>query len=243
MSTQSPDSEHLVEQLEAIWAEAARTSSVMPSEPQLAAATGASRPSIREALVRLEERGYVHRSQGARTIINRRLAVVGVRVDRQRDHSVSIAEAGYQASMQLISSEIAVVAESEASFHDLPPGTRVALTRKVWSANGERYVLADDVVPIMEPNDSPSESDLLAPVFDLAERFNGVNVAWETVWFKPVLLGDDEREILGVVGSGAALELTYCGVGPSDDVAYWSREIQIAPPDRLVNSLVRRVSH
>ncbi|MBD8058915.1 GntR family transcriptional regulator [Cellulomonas sp. JH27-2] len=241
MTRSTNDPEQLVEQITQLWRDAARESAVMPSEPALAAATGASRPSIREALVRLEERGYVHRSQGARTMINRRLGTIGIRVDRQRDHAAAIEAAGYRPAVELLSSDVAILDDDGAAFHDLPGGTRVLRTRKVWSADGDRYVLADDLIPVGGDRDAAA-IDPRMPVFDLAEAANGVKVAWETVWFTPVLLEPDESAALGRSRPQAALELTYCGVGSSDEVAYWCREVQVASPPRLRNALVRRVS-
>ncbi|SIR48113.1 GntR family transcriptional regulator [Microbacterium sp. RURRCA19A] len=220
----------------------------MPSEPQLAALTGASRTSVREALIRLEERGYIHRSHGARTVIHSHLDQLGTRVDQQRDHLEAIARAGYRPSVRVVSAAFGVVERSPngpEQFHDLPIGTRVLRTRKVWSADGHPYVMADDVIPVTDTRASEvleTDLDPSMPVFDLAESLNGVAVAWETVWFGSSMLADDERDALGLETTAPALELTYCGVGPTREVAYWCREVQTPAPAQLRNVLVRRVT-
>lgn len=220
----------------------------MPSEPQLAALTGASRTSVREALIRLEERGYIHRSHGARTVIHSHLDQLGTRVDQQRDHLEAIARAGYRPSVRVVSAAFGVVERSPngpEQFHDLPIGTRVLRTRKVWSADGRPYVLADDVIPVTDTRASEvleADLDPSTPVFDLAESLNGVAVAWETVWFGSSMLTDDERGALGLETTASVLELTYCGVGPTREVAYWCREVQTPAPAQLRNVLVRRVT-
>lgn len=240
-----PESEDLVDVLIEIWAKGDRANTVMPSEPQLAAETGASRASVREALIRLEERGYIHRSHGARTAINSRLGTVGARVDQQRDHLEAIARAGYEPGLTVLSASYDVVgapaAGAPAPFHDLAPGTPVLRTRKVWSADGHPYVLADDLIPIVGRAETDG-LDEAEPVFDLAERLNGVAVAWETVWFGADMLAPDEQVALGVDAPAPVLVLTYCGVGAGDDVAYWCREVQLTAPPHLRNVLVRRVS-
>jgi GntR family transcriptional regulator len=111
---------------------------------------------------------------------------------------------------------------------------------KVWSADGVPYVVAEDIIPISDGT-TPPDLDTTQSVFDLAERFNGIAVAWETVWFTPVLVDEFAARLLSLTEPSAGLQLVYCGLGATDEVAYWSREIQIEAPTRLRNALVRRV--
>jgi len=236
------DSEQLMSRLVELARGSAEGGGVLPSEPRLAEVTGASRNSVREALIRLEERGYVHRSQGTRTALNLRLADVGLRIDRQCDHAASIAAAGYEPLVTVLVTEIVDLRPDRARFDDLGDGERVLRTVKVWSADGVPYVMAEDLVPVRTLDAHAGEVDSTRPVFDLAEELNSIDVAWETVWFAPVLLAAAEAQALGVDLPAAGLELVYCGVGAADDVAYWCREIQVAAPERLRNALVRRVN-
>ena len=140
-----------------------------------AAATGASRNSVREALIRLEERGYVHRTQGARTALNARLSDVGNRVDRQIDHSAAIAAAGYTPTVRVVEAERVVLAPGPDRFDDLPDGAAALRTVKLWSADGVPFVIAEDIIPIRaaaHTGDSADTRDIdpEQPVFDLAER-------------------------------------------------------------------------
>ncbi len=248
MARERSDPEHLVDVLIEIWKGVDREGRPMPSEPQLAAQTGASRTSVREALIRLEERGYIYRSHGARTVIHSHLFQLGTRVDQQRDHLDAIARAGYEPSVRVLSAAYDVVERSPhgpEQFHDLPIGTRVLRTRKVWSADGHPYVMADDVIPVTDGRSTAEwqpDLDPSMPVFDLAERLNGVAVAWETVWLGSAMLAGDEREALSLEASASALVLTYCGLGPAREVAYWCREVQTPAPAHLRNVLVRRVT-
>ncbi|SDZ31406.1 GntR family transcriptional regulator [Herbiconiux ginsengi] len=249
MSKGRSETEDLIDTLIAIWTRVNEAHGRMPSEPQLAAETGASRTSVREALIRLEERGYIHRSHGARTVINSNLGMLGTRVDQQRDHLVAIARAGYEPGLRLVSASYDVIAMpvpgAPEPFHDLPPGTPVLRTRKVWSADGRAYVLADDVIPIVGGRsgaDARDELDATEPVFDLAERLNGVAVAWETVSLAAEALSDDERAAMHLDAPEPALVLSYCGLGAAGDVAYWCREVQLPAPTQLRNVLVRRVT-
>ncbi len=92
--------------LEEVWLESARSGSPMPGEPALAQRLAVSRPAVREALVRLEERGYIRRRQGADTTVNRRMLDVSARIDEQIDRSELIASTGRRASMVVVESRI-----------------------------------------------------------------------------------------------------------------------------------------
>ncbi len=154
---------------------------------------------MREALIRLEERGYVHRTQGARTSPNRRLPGVGRRIDQQFDHSLSIRAAGYDATLDLVSSERTSLVPGIHRFDDLPDGTSVLRTVKMWRVDGAPYALAEDLVPLVHE----VELDPHRPVFDLAEAANGVRVAWETMWIEATGL-DAERAALLSAEAGDA---------------------------------------
>ncbi|MEW1959397.1 GntR family transcriptional regulator [Kineococcus sp. NPDC059986] len=242
--TPGPDSERLLDQILAMWDRSAATDGAapapLPSEPAVAAAVGASRNSVREAMIRLEERGYVHRSQGARTVLNHRLKGLGRRVDQQVDHAQAIAAAGHTPSVEILSAGSVQVDDDEDRFDDLPAGSPAFRTAKLWRADGVPYVHAEDLIPVRDA-DRVADVDPQDPVFDLAEHLNGVAVAWESVWFDPVLITGDLAERFEVGAPQAGLQLTYCGFGPLDDVAYWSREVQLAPVGRLRSALVRRV--
>ncbi len=229
-----PDPDPIIEGILALWSSEA---AALPSEPRLAEMLGASRNSVREALVRLEERGYVHRTQGARTTPNRRLAGVGRRIDQQFDHSLSIRSAGYEPSLELVSSDRLELTPGSHRFDDLPDGTPVLRTVKMWRADGAPYALAEDLVPLQRD----ATLDAHRPVFDLAEAANGVRVAWETVWMEAIGLDAERSRLLSSSPGTPVIEMTYCGYGADDAIGYWSREVQLPAPEGLRNALIRRV--
>lgn len=231
------DQDAVIDRILALWSGDLET---LPSEPRLAELTGASRASVREALVRLEERGYVHRTQGTRTTPNRRLPDVGRRIDQQFDHSLSIRAAGYEPRLEVVASGVRVLQAGDPErFDDLPDGTRVFRTVKVWSVDGAPYALAEDLVPLAHQ----VELDPRRPVFELAEEGNGIRVAWETLWVDAVSLDAERAGLLSAAPGAPVVEMTYCGYGTGDDVGYWSREVQVSAPSGLRNALIRRVRH
>lgn len=230
----APDQDALIDRILRLWRADAET---LPSEPRLAELTGASRNSVREALIRLEERGYVHRTQGARTSPNRRLPGVGRRIDEQFDHSLSIRAAGYEPTLEVVAAERVTLGPGDDRYDDLPDGTAVLRTRKMWRVEGAPYALAEDLVPLVRDVDL----DPRRPVFDLAEAANGVRVAWETMWIDATALDEERAKILDATPGTPVIEMTYCGYGADDAIGYWSREVQLAAPAGLRNALIRRV--
>lgn len=230
----SPDQDALIDRILHLWRADAET---LPSEPRLAELTGASRNSVREALIRLEERGYVHRTQGARTSPNRRLPGVGRRIDEQFDHSLSIRSAGYEPTLEVVSADRLALTPGAHRYDDLPDGTEVLRTRKMWRVDGAPYALAEDLVPLTRPADL----DPRRPVFDLAEEANGIRVAWETLWIDAIALDAERAGILDAEPGTPVIEMTYCGYGADDAIGYWSREVQLPAPAGLRNALIRRV--
>ncbi|WP_308194193.1 GntR family transcriptional regulator [Microbacterium sp. VKM Ac-2923] len=230
----SPDQDALIDRIRTLWRADA---DALPSEPRLAELTGASRNSVREALIRLEERGYVHRTQGARTSLNRRLPGVGRRIDEQFDHSLSIRDAGYEPTLEVVAAKRMTLVSGDDRYDDLPDGTEVLRTRKMWRVDGAPYALAEDMVPLTRAVDL----DPHRPVFDLAEVANGVRVAWETMWIDAVELDAERAAILDAEPGTPVIEMTYCGYGADDAIGYWSREVQLPAPPGLRNALIRRV--
>ncbi|WP_285138398.1 GntR family transcriptional regulator [Microbacterium sp. lyk4-40-TSB-66] len=230
----APDQDALIDRILHLWRADAET---LPSEPRLAELTGASRNSVREALIRLEERGYVHRTQGARTSPNRRLPGVGRRIDEQFDHSLSIRSAGYEPTLDVVVAERVTLLPGDDRYDDLPDGTEVLRTRKMWRVDGVPYALAEDLVPVTRTADL----DARRPVFDLAETANGIRVAWETMWIDAISLDAERARILDAAPGTPVIEMTYCGYGADDAIGYWSREVQLPAPPGLRNALIRRV--
>ncbi len=228
------DQDALIDRILHLWRADADT---LPSEPRLAELTGASRNSVREALIRLEERGYVHRAQGARTSPNRRLPGVGRRIDEQFDHSLSIRSAGYEPTLEVVSAERLALTPGAHRYDDLPDGTEVLRTRKMWRVDGVPYALAEDLVPLVRTTDL----DPRRPVFDLAEEANGIRVAWETLWIDAIALDAERATVLDAEPGTPVIEMTYCGYGADDAIGYWSREVQLPAPPGLRNALIRRV--
>jgi GntR family transcriptional regulator len=228
----------VVSKLKQVWERAAATGTNLPGEPTLAADLGVSRPAIREALVRLEERGYIHRRQGSETTVNKSLLAVRTRLDEQLDQSRVIAGAGATPFLRVVRHDVYQPTAAERERYDLDTDVSVLRVVKVWSADGRPITVATDSIPFEGAIDDLANG-LEDPVFDIAERANGIRVAWETVWTSAVLLEGTEAWLLSQDSGVPALRLDIHGVGVHGETAYWARELQIEGPVNY--ALVRHI--
>ena len=69
--------EGMERRLQRLWADAGQRRGPMHGETVLASSLEVSRPAVREALVRLEERGFIHRRKGERLDSAELIAAMG----------------------------------------------------------------------------------------------------------------------------------------------------------------------
>src|SRR6266487_1707825 len=73
----------LDDRLRRLWRSAVDSGEPFPGEPALALRLGASRPALREALIRLEHEGLIGKRKGAETTVNRAAIEIPARFDQQ----------------------------------------------------------------------------------------------------------------------------------------------------------------
>ncbi|MBD0860669.1 GntR family transcriptional regulator [Gordonia sp. zg691] len=209
--------------LEAVWLQSAQAGSPMPGEPALAERLAASRPAVREALVRLEERGYIRRRKGADTIINRRLLDVSARIDEQVDRSELIASTGRRASMVVVESRLDVPTSEERTQYELEPDSRLLRTTKVWFADDEPVIRANDSIVL--PPGAAAQIDATRPVFDIAADVGVGPTEWEIVYPSATATSPRDARLLDLPEGHPALTMEVVGVARSGRTAYWASEL------------------
>ncbi|MCR1784932.1 GntR family transcriptional regulator [Nocardioides carbamazepini] len=223
--------------LQRLWAEAAERGGPMPSELALASSLEISRPAVREALVRLEERGFIHRRKGADTAVNSSLLGIPARFEQRLESAELIAAMGRTPSVRLVTAEIGEVTLDEAREHDVSPRRSVLRTTKVWSADDEPVLVARDVVPVLARTDL-ADLDPAAPMPELARALVGEQVGWELVWPGADGLSEEEAGLTGRAVGEPAMTLDATGISRSGTVCYWTREVHLRGAFRY--ALVRR---
>ncbi len=220
------DPPSLEERLEEVWADAARSGRHLPGEPTLATTLSSSRPAVREALIRLEERGYIHRRKGADTAVNSSLLGVPARFDQRLEASALIAAMGCTPRLDILDVSTSRILIEEATEHDLPPSTEVYRVTKRWSADDVPVLFARDAVPVTTRAD-PAAFDPTMAMVDLAETLMGERAGWEMVWPAAEALDAGTAEAVGLTEGDPALALDISGLSPRGSVCYWTRELHL----------------
>ena len=199
----------LLSRLREIWTATAREGGVLPSEDALAQELGASKPTVREALVRLEAEGLVRRAPGAGTFPNLAALDMPARLDRRADYSQLLRDAGFEPSMEVISADWIALDAKRALLLGVPAGFKCFETVKRWSADGVRVMVAVDVIPLKAADTEP---DPEASVLRLTELLGNGTVEWISTWPGALNAHGDMADLLGTLPGTAVLTLEHVGV-------------------------------
>lgn len=221
----SQQSRSLLGRLERVWEIAATAGGTLPAEPVLASTLTASRSALREALVRLEERGYITRRQGTETAINRALLDIPVRIDEKVENATIIGAMGMTSRVELLTMRWDDATADERQHFHLSDCSGVLRTSKVWYADDVAMILAEDVIPIRIENLSRASVDARASVFELSEQLGNRHAEWETVWLSAGSLEKARAAMMHATPSESVLEFDVTGVTRDGAPAYWGCEL------------------
>ena len=228
----------LAERIRRIWLDAARSGSAFPGEPALARELRASRPAVREALVRLEAEGLIHKRQGAGTAVNRAAVEIAARLDHQVDNEEIIRAMGREASLDVLEAEVIALSEDDAAALEVSTGTKALRVAKRWRADGVPVVLAINLVPLLEGH-IPDDLDVGQSLFRLIERLGHQRVEWELAWPGATNLDPPISDWLEQPAGQAALTLEMVGVSRAGQRAYRATEFHV--PTAFRYGLIRSV--
>lgn len=228
----------LAERIRRIWLDAARSGSAFPGEPALARELRVSRPAVREALVRLEAEGLIHKRQGAGTAVNRAAVEIAARLDHQVDNEEIIKAMGREASLDVLEAEVIALSEDDAAALEVPTGAKALRVAKRWRADGIPVVLATNLVPLLEGH-IPDDLDVGQSLFRLIERLGHQKVEWELAWPGATNLDPPISDWLAQPAGQAALTLDMVGVSRAGERAYRATEFHV--PTAFRYGLIRSV--
>lgn len=119
----------------------------LPAEPELAAAYGVSRATLREALQALENGGVVRRLHGIGTFVNQVTPKVSTALDVDLGVTEAVAAANVRLGVQVRRIDVTAAPLAVAERLSLPPAARVLWIERTILANGVPAVAAVDAVP------------------------------------------------------------------------------------------------
>ncbi len=233
-----PQEAALADRIRQIWLDAAHGGTALPGEPTLARQLVASRPAVREALVRLETEGLIHKRQGAETAVNRAAVEIAARLDQQNDNEEIIKAMGRKASMDVLEAGVVSLDEADSTALEVPVGTDALRVAKRWRADGVPVVLAINLVPLLEGR-SPRDLDVGQSLFRLVERLGHQTVEWELAWPSATNLVPPISDWLEQTPGEAALTLDMVGVSRAGHRVYRASEFHV--PNAFRYGLIRSV--
>lgn len=197
--------------LRSIWLRTVESGEPFPGEPALALRLGASRPAVREALIRLEHEGLIGKRRGADTTVNRAAIEIPARFDQQIEKADLIRAMGHDASLEVIDSAIIPLSGDEADAFELPAGSPAIRVTKRWRADDLVVMVAIDTIPLPEGS-VPAGVDVGGSLFELVPKLGHERAAWELAWPSATNLDARTAKLLERPKGEAVLTLELTGV-------------------------------
>jgi GntR family transcriptional regulator len=138
------------------------TGTLLPSENQLAERFNVSRPTIRAAFARLVERGSVKRRRGVGTYVAEQPSIVNPLYQFLDVHE-RISARGFEPGFKQVMAEIIAADDMLSKSLDIPVGSNILNTQKLFFADGDPIILFINYIPEWVYTDCLTDEDVLAP--------------------------------------------------------------------------------
>jgi GntR family transcriptional regulator len=224
--------------LRRIWLRTVESGEPFPGEPALALRLGASRPAVREALIRLEHEGLIGKRRGADTTVNRAAIEIPARFDQQIEKADLIRAMGHEASLEVIESAVIKLTGDEADAFELKSGSPALRVTKRWRADKLVVMVAVDTVPLRDAR-VPADVDVGVSLFELVTRLGHERAAWELAWPSAANLDAATAKLLERPKGEAVLTLELTGVSRNGERVY--RAFEHHYPQAFRYGLIRLV--
>ena len=212
----------------------------LPPEPVLAAEFGVSRPTLREALRALQERGLLTRTPGAGTFVTHR-----ARLRNNLDVNFGVTDAIRAAGMEPASRDVRVdrVPSSAEEAHQLAlqEGDSLVVIDRVRTADGRPVVYSRDLFSAAlaeKPKTRFSARDWSGSIYDLFQRKFGIAIHLGVANFLPIAAPKGIAGRLGVARGALLLYLRQTDYAEDGRPVLYSHEYHLA--DAFEFTIVRR---
>jgi GntR family transcriptional regulator len=190
----------------------------LPSEDQLAAETGFSRPTVRSALLALQKEGKVLRQHGVGTFINRH--ALGIKANLAEDQSFLsvIEQLGYEAYLDIVGLVEEPLPAHIAEQADLGAGTRGVVIDRLFRASGEPAVLSRDHIPTHHLAVEVSGVSAERSIFAFVRRWTPHEVRYSVATIYATDAEGRVAELLGVAPGTGVLGMEHRHIDQRDEV-------------------------
>jgi GntR family transcriptional regulator len=211
----------------------------LPSEADLAAQLGISRPTLREALLNLEQDGVIVRKHGVGTFI---APGYGNLLDSGLERLESILELaarqGMPTQMRGLNVEQVEAGEELAERLDVDPGTPITCVRRTILVKGKPAAYLVDYSPTEILPPEALDASFNGSVLDLLIQRNGVRVREARSEITALTADAALAEQLGIEPGRALLLLTETLFTEDHSPIEFSRNYFV--PDRFLFHVIRR---
>jgi GntR family transcriptional regulator len=172
----------------------------IPAEPELCAAYGVSRITVRKAINELVDKGYLLKKQGKGTFVRRH--VIDRKIEYVMGFTESLEKAGYQASSEVLERRMIPADEDLASQLGVTPGDDVLYIQRLRKG--------DDIPVMLENNFFPADrfafleqADLTGSLYRLLADRHGIQPISPKTTKLSLALADADlaKRMLVVVGT------------------------------------------
>ncbi len=149
----------------------------LPAEIELSEQLGVSRTVIRDALSDLEREGFIERTRGVGTVINRSIVNLTNRLDLKLEYNELIVNSGYRPCTDSISLRREIANEDLAGKLDVDLGAELIVCEKRILAGTIPVIYSFDYLSMdLFKEINYKTIDWSLPIFDILENYCGVMV-------------------------------------------------------------------
>ena len=205
-----------------------KDSAKLPPSDVLGDQLGVSRTVVRDALSDLEREGFVVRTRGIGTVINRRVLDIKTRMDLETEFMSLVADAGYTPKLDHSEMYIQDAGETTAGRLQLDAGEPVVICERSVLADGRPIIYAVDSVPKKIFKIEKLEAvDWSLPIFEIIGRYCGTSIEMDLTNIHAVLGEGKVKKILRLEENVPLVYFDEVGYDAQNNPILWSQEYYV----------------
>jgi len=186
----------------------------LPAEVELSEQLGVSRTVIRDALSDIEREGFIERTRGVGTVINRNIVNLTNRLDLKLEYNELILNSGYHPSTDSINLRLETANEELAGKLDVDLGAEILVCEKRILAGTIPVIYSFDYLCIdLFKEVNYKTIDWSRPIFDILEKYCGVMVTTDITKVSATNADEYIRSKLNLRSGEALILLDEVGYG------------------------------
>lgn len=179
----------------------------IPSESELSEELGVSRATIRTALAKLASSGLILRKQGNGTYVNARARDASALFGNLWDLVELIEGNGFKPSIRFLSIDRRPATEKEAFALALEAGDELICLRRLFYADQQAVILADNVIPFSLLREPFEEIDGSLHIRDIFQKYFHQKIAFAITDIRSTMIQTEAFQYLGGEAGRAILQL------------------------------------